>query len=189
MNRLAFGSVLVAFSLGGGRAVAAQQAVLPSHGTARIELTLDVATTTEDGLPAALRFTLRNIGDVPVEIPPPAIDCIVSDGSIRIKAVIHFDGPEGVRRGHGCGGGVSHEPSLLVRIRTEWFHLRPGEYLTFMGDARNMIDRSDKPATYEYWAVYEPPKLTAKELGIVAQNGFVIPSEPVESDSLQFHMP
>jgi hypothetical protein len=168
---------------------AAQQTTAASKEVARLDLSIEVATTTDAGLPAALRFTLTNAGNVPVEVPFPAMDCDGPDGSIRIQTVIHFDEGEGQRFGHGCGGSVSDRPTLLVRIRTRWFHLRPGEYLTFTGDARSMIDLADKPATYEYWAVYEPPALTAGDRAAVTRNGLVVPSEPVESNSLEFHAP
>ena len=154
----------------------------------RLELTMEVATTTQDGLPAALRFTLANIGSVAVEIPWPAIDCAGSNGSIRIETVVRFDGPQpGETYGHGCGGGVDHELPLLDQIRTQWFHLRPGEYLVFTGDRRNMIDKAGAPATYEYRAIYYPPDLTPAQRLLAAKNGYLIPSETVESDSLRYH--
>lgn len=188
MKILAFGCLFLALSVT-PRSCPSQQPAAASPGVARLELTMEIAATTEDGQPTALRFTLRNIGAVSVDIPAPAIDCTGGNGSIRIRTVIHFDGSQGTGRGHGCGGGVFDGPVLLVRIRTQWFHLRPGEYLIFTGDARSMIDRADKPATYEYWAVYDPPALTAEEQTVVVRNGYVVPSEPVESDSLHFHMP
>jgi hypothetical protein len=153
----------------------------------RLELTMEVATTTNDGLPAALRFTLVNIGSVPVDIPLPAIDCSGPNGSIRIHAEVHYDGPMSTGYGHGCGGGVTDGPSFLEKIRREWLRLRPGEYLTFLGDRRTMVDKANVPATYEIHAIYTPPALTPLERSIAAQNGFVVPAEAVESDSLSYH--
>lgn len=186
MKGLVLGCAFLALS-------AASQRVVPQSAAANppgvvLDLTMEVATT-DHGLPAALRFTLTNIGNVAVEIPVPAIDCLSSNGSIRIKTVIHFDGPAGSAGGHGCGGGMDYQGSLLDIIRKQWFHLRPGEYLSFTGDARTMIDRADKPATYEYWAVYDPPELSQGERAIVAQSGLIIPSAAVESNTLEFHMP
>lgn len=161
---------------------------LPDPPGVRLELTMEVATNTETGLPAALRFTLTNVGSVAVEIPWPAIDCGGSNGSIRIETVVHFDGPTpGTGHGHGCGGGIGEGLPFLDQIKKQWFHLRPGEYLTFMGDCRNMIDKADAPATYEYRAIYYPPRLTPEQRALAAKSGYFIPSERVESDSLRYH--
>jgi len=153
----------------------------------RLELTLEVATATNDGLPAALRFTLTNIGSVPVDIPMPAIDCTGSNGSIRIRAEVQFDRPTGTGRGHSCSSGQSDGPSFLEKLRNQWFRLRPGEYLTFLGDRRTMVDKADAPASYEIHAIYTPPRLTPEERAIAARNGFVVPAEAVESNSMRYH--
>lgn len=154
----------------------------------RLELTMDVATTTEDGLPEALQFTLTNVGSVAVAIPAPAIDCNETSGSIRIEVQVHFDGPKGKGTGHGCGSEVSGRGLPFVeRVRREWLHLRPGEHLIFFGDRRRIIDKAGAPATYEFRAVYMPPALSPEQRALAAQNGIAVPAEDVESDSIQYH--
>jgi len=160
---------------------------LPEPPGVRLELTMEVATTTNDGLPAALRFTLTNIGSVPIDIPMPAIDCTGSNGSIRVRSEVHFDGTVRAAHGHGCGGGVLDGLPFVEKVRSSWFRLRPGEYLIFMGDRRTMVDKADAAATYEIHAIYIPPKLTPEERRLASQNGFVIPAKTVESNSVSYH--
>ncbi len=59
--------------------------------------------------------------------------------------------------------------------------------LLAMGDRRTMVDKADAPATYEIHAIYMPPELTPDQRRLAAQNGFVIPAERVESDSIRYH--
>ena len=155
----------------------------------QLELTMDVATTTDDGLPVALRFTLTNIGNVAVDLSMPAIDCFGSNGSIHVRSVARLDGPGTPAGGHGCVGGGFDGPSFAERVKSSWFHLRPGEFLTFIGDRRTMVDLAGGPATYDYWAEYEPPSLTEKERAELADEGRYAPSEKVSSGHLGFSQP
>jgi hypothetical protein len=167
---------------------AAAQDRQPDPPAVRLELTMEIATTTDNGLPAALRFTLTNIGSVAVDLPHPSISCPGSPvGDIRIETVIHFDGKEGAVGGYGCGGSYVHDLSFVAEIKRNWFHLRPGEYLVFTGDRRTMITKASEPATYEYHAVYAPPLLTPEQRNLAAQAGYIIPTETVESDPMQYH--
>ncbi len=152
----------------------------------QLELTMDVATTTDDGLPAALRFTITNIGNVAVDMPMPAIDCQGSNGAIRVPSVARLDGPGTPAGGHGCGGGIYGGLSFMEGVKSRWFHLRPGEYLTFIGDRRAMVDRAGGPATYEYWAEYDPPSLTKNERAELADDGYFVPTEKVLSAHLSY---
>jgi hypothetical protein len=152
----------------------------------QLELTMEVATTTDDGLPAALRFTLKNIGNVAVEMPMPAIDCLGPNGAIRVRSVVRLDGPSNGGTGHGCGGGMADGPSFTERFKSSWFHLLPGESLTFIGDRRSMVDRMNGPATYDYWAEYEPPSLTEKERSELAEGGYFAPREKITSAHLSY---
>jgi hypothetical protein len=145
-----------------------------------LELTMEVATTTEDGLPEALRFTLTNAGNVAVDLPMPAIDCLGENGAIRVPSLARLDGP-GTIGGHGSGSGGTGGPTFLERVKSSWLHLRPGEYLTFSGDRRSLVDRASGPATYEYWAEYEPPFLTSEERKELTEGGYAVPTEKVES--------
>lgn len=167
---------------------AAAQARLVNPPGVKLELTMEVATTTEDGLPEALQFTLTNVGSVAVSIPAPAIDCGGSNGSIFVEVQIHFDGPEGPKAGHGCGGSIMGSAlPFAEKVRKEWLHLRPGDHLTFFGDRRRMVDKAGAPATYEIRAVYTPPALLAEQRAQAARNGILVPVQDVESDPIQYH--
>jgi len=159
-------------------------AELPSP--AQLELTMEVATTTEDGLPAALRFRLTNIGGVAVDMPIPAIDCQGANGTVRVRSVVRLDGPSSGGTGHGCGSGSGDGPSFSQRVKSSWLHLLPGEYLTFTGDRRYMVDRVNGPATYEYWAEYEPPSLTREQRDVLVEGGYLAPTEKVVSAHLSY---
>jgi hypothetical protein len=155
----------------------------------QLELTMEVATTTEDGLPAALRFTLTNIGNVAGDMPYPGIDCHGSNGGIFVRAKVRLDGPSNGGSGHSCAGGLIDGPSFSEMVKSSWVHLRPGESLTFTGDRRNMLDRVNGPATYDYWAEYESPPLTEKERAELAEEGRYAPSEKTVSAHLRFSQP
>jgi hypothetical protein len=170
-----------------GRA-AAQQKPAPMS-LAQLELTMDVATTTSEGLPAALRFTLKNSGYTALDIPLPSLDCSGINGSIRVRVAVHHEGPETSGRGHACMIGTDHEPPLADRVKTQWFHLLPGESLTLTGDRRRLVDKADGPATYEFWAEYEPPPLTPADRDRLAQDGYIVPSVSIDSDHLSYSEP
>lgn len=152
----------------------------------QLELAMEVATTTEDGLPAALRFTLTNIGNVAVDMPIPAIDCQGPNGAIRVPSVARLDGPGTPAGGHGCGGGMTDGYTFAERVKSTWLHLLPGEYLTFIGDRRLLVDRAGGPATYEYWAEYEPPIITMEQRVELEQGGYFVPTEKVVSAHLSY---
>lgn len=165
---------------------AGQQPAQRQADPVQLELTMEVATTTNDGSPAALRFTLTNVGYSAVDLPIPAIDCSGDSGSIVIRAVVHQEGPGSGAYGHGCGSGMGDAPPFLKRVKSTWFHLRPGEYLTFTGDLRFMLDKVGGPATYTYWAEYYPPKLTPKQRSELEQNGYLAPTSTVKSEPLRY---
>jgi hypothetical protein len=168
---------------------AGQQAAQKQADPAQLELAMEVATTTDDGSPAALRFTLTNAGYSAVDLPIPAIDCAGDGGSIVIRAVVLQEGPGSGGYGHGCGGGMGDLPPFLARVKSTWLHLRPGEYLTFTGDLRTMLDKVNGPATYTYWAEYYPPRLTGEERNELRQNGYVVPTSTAKSEPLLYAQP
>ncbi|HEV2133016.1 MAG TPA: hypothetical protein VGR47_02015 [Terracidiphilus sp.] len=168
---------------------AGHQAAQKRADPVQLELTMDVATTTNDGSPAAVRFTLTNAGYSAVDLPIPAIDCSGDVGSIVVRAVVHQEGPGSGGYGHGCGGGMGDLPPFLTRVKSTWLHLRPGEYLTFTGDLRSMLDKVNGPATYTYWAEYQPPELSPKERNELNQNGYLVPTSTVKSEPLRYSQP
>jgi hypothetical protein len=146
---------------------------------------MEVATTTDDGAPETLRFTLTNVGNSTINLPRPSVDCSGENGVIVLHSIVR-DTSSGSGHGHGCSIGATDEPTLMERVEKSWLHLRPGESLTFLGDCRQMLDRVDGPATYEYWAAYEPPKLSTVERRQLAGAGYNVPSEKIETSHLTF---
>lgn len=157
-------------------------------GEIRLELKMEVATTNEDGSPQALRFTLANVGERAVMLPLPAIDCSGDAGRIHVLSKVVSGSPDEGGVGHGCAswteGGVR---PILERIKKEWLHLEPGEFLAFTGDGRSIIDKSNGNLEYEFWAEYEPPKLRDEERKEAISAGLLFPTEPVTSGHLTFY--
>ncbi len=148
---------------------------------------MEVATTNDDGSPQALRFTLTNAGNRDLEVPLPGVDCEMNRGSIHVGSKIIAGNPKGIGGGHGCGVGDSaRSAGFIEEIKTSWYHLQPGEYLVFIGDARRMIDKTEGTLTYEYWAEYEPPRLTNAELRAAEAEGYLVPSAKAVSAHMTF---
>ena len=153
----------------------------------KLGLTLEVATTNEDGSPQALRFTLTNEGDTGVDLPMPALDCVTSNGRVYLHSKIITGKTGELGFGHGCGSGGGHGyRSSVARIKTEWLHLEPGEFLVFTGDGRTMLDKSEGLITYEYWAEYEPPKLSEEDRIQAHEAGYAVPAHSVTSWHLTY---
>lgn len=179
------GSILMV-ALGIGR-IDAQTAGEKAPSLTHLALRMEVATTNDDGSPQALRFTLTNEGSFAVVLPMPAMDCITGNGRVHLQSKIIAGKPVGSGSGHGCGSSGGHgEASIVERIKKEWLQLEPGEFLAFTGDGRSMLDKSNGLITYEYWAEYEPPKLSETDRNRAQEAGYETPIESVTSAHLTF---
>jgi hypothetical protein len=165
--------------------VRAQQMPQPHADPAGLELSAEVAATTDDGIPSAFRVTLRNVGNVAVDLPMLE-SCVPHGGGASISWFWHpADAAlgEGAGGGEGCGPGTG--PSFLERVRSKWIRLRPGEFLTIGRSVRGIFD-SLKAGTVTYWFTYTPPQGTADELAELQQKGYVLPSRKLETAHLSF---
>jgi len=129
-----------------------------------------------------LRITLRNVGNIAVDLAMPNIGCPGGDGAVFVQYRWHSNDPNDLSGyGWGCGGGgLDHQLSLLTRVREEWIRLQPGEFVTQSTNIRDRF-KGMKPGTIEYWAEYSPPTLTTKEMEELWEAGFVIPTESLKS--------
>ena len=153
---------------------------------AQLDLASEVATTTDDGQPAALRITLKNIGSITVDLPMPGIGCSGPDGAVQALLTWHSNDPEDKSGyGFGCGGAVSDRLGLVERVRKEWIRLRPNETLTFTENLRSRISNW-KPGTVEYQVEYEPPSLNPEELKQLEAAGYVVPTEEIRTEIRTF---
>jgi hypothetical protein len=143
----------------------------------RLEVTLETAATTEDGYPSALRITLRNIGDGPVDMPMPGT-CQGEDGALHLQFMWHSE--DGHGSGGGCGGGLTDRSPLMDRARNEWLRLQPGEFLIMTKDLRPFF-RNLEAGTAEYWIEYDPPALSSDERLQLQRTGYFVPTEKVET--------
>lgn len=155
---------------------------------AKLELTMEVATTDDDGYPSALMITIRNVGDVPVDMPVLKGDCSPDNG-FRIETGWTPDKPDGHGYGSGGGCGIGDGPSLQSRIEHAWVRLRPGESMT-QTERFNWggYARGAGSGTVEYWVEYTPPAITEKEATILKQAGYLIPTETLETQHSSFHV-
>ena len=142
-----------------GVCTAAQQKAA-EKSLAQLELTMEVATTTDDGYPAALRITLRNVGVVTIDLPLLKTSC-TPEGGIDLQMRWTANDPTHLGFGWGGGCGSGDNLSLLKRIKEQWIRLRPGEYMTMTESIRGRVAELTS-GTLEYWAEYIPPEVSAR---------------------------
>ncbi|HEX4321113.1 MAG TPA: hypothetical protein VHZ52_09425 [Acidobacteriaceae bacterium] len=167
-------------------AILAQQKTHKPISLARLEVSSEVAATTRQGQPAVLRITLKNVGNISVDLPMPNSGCTNEDGSVIVRLVWSSSDPDDhTGFGEACGGGVTDCPSLMDRARDEWVHLLPGEFLTFNENIHTRTARW-KPGNVEYWVTYDPPRLNVKDISELQAAGFIVPDEKLTTDHKTF---
>jgi hypothetical protein len=169
-----------------GSVAAGQQKPEKPASPAHLELAMEAAATTEEGYPSVLRVTVKNVGNVAVDMPMPVIGCLPLGGHIAVQLNWRPNDPKSTSgRGWGMGCGQSDMPSLMDRVRNQWIRLRPGESVT---SSENMYERLGKldPGTVEYWVEYVPPEASAKELVELQQAGYIVPTERIETAHQSF---
>ena len=168
-------------AVGAGIGADSQSAGKKPLSLAHLELTAEVAATTDEGYPSALRVTVRNVGNLVVTMPILGGDCHPDNG-VKVESFwISIDEQSGTGGGGGCG--ISDQPSLLARARQKWIRLAPGEFMTTM----LQLDAPNKGAgTLEYWVEYTPPDATAREVDDLMQAGIVVPTEKLTTEHRTF---
>lgn len=148
---------------------------------AQLELTAEVAASTAEGYPAALRVTLRNVGILSVTMPLLGTGCHPDNGLQLESGWMSIDEKRGIGGGVGCGMG--DRPPLQKRVESEWIRLAPGEFMTTM---LRMEIPSRQPGTIEYWAQYTPPDATERERAALLRAGYLIPTEKLQTEHRAF---
>ena len=152
-----------------------------------LELTTEVAATTEEGYPSVLRITIKNVGNVAVDMPMPMVPCVPGGGGVEMRFEWNSSDP-GDHSGVGTTGTScwqEHFASLMYRVSHDWIHLQPGEFITVSESLRGRFQEI-RPGTVEYWVEYVPPEVTPKELVELQQAGYNIPTEQIETDYRTF---
>jgi hypothetical protein len=167
--------------------IAGQQKPEKPVNPAHLELTVEVAATTEEGYPSVLRVTVKNAGNVAVDMPMPKFPCIPGGGGVEIRVQWHPKTTKdhtGTFYGHsGCS--QDHFASLMIRVQEDWIRLRPGEFIVVSDNFRTKLQNL-KRGTVEYWVEYVPPEASAKDLAELQQAGYIIPTEKIETAHLSF---
>jgi hypothetical protein len=176
-------AALIAVVCAAGQCASGQPEPKKSLTPAQLELTAEVAATTDDGYPAALRVTIKNVGTVDVDMPVLGLQCL-PDSVVTISVI--WTPNDRSNGGNGGGGGCwGHAAPFKIRVENEWVRLRPGEYLTTREGIRDKI-RSFGPGTVEYWVEYKPPKATPAEIAELLQAGYIIPTETLHTEHQSF---
>jgi hypothetical protein len=179
--------VLVLASLMVSGSAGAQGKRTKPESPAKLELSVEIATTDDDGNPSALRITITNVGGAPVDMPVLQEGCAPENG-IRVQAIWSTDSSGiGVGRGNPCG--IFDGPSLEYRMRREWVRLRSGEFMTATRRAGWTDFRRDGSGTVEYWVEYTPPAFTDEQAARLQRAGYIIPTEKLETKHSSFHIP
>jgi hypothetical protein len=148
---------------------------------------MEVATTNDDGYPSALRITITNVSEVPVDMPVLQKDCSPDNG-FRIEASwTSDDGEFGPGRGFGCRS--IDQPGLMNRVQREWVRLRPGEWMT----QTERLDWSDylmggRSGTVEYWVEYWPPILTSQDTASLSRASYNVSTQKLVTPHASFHI-
>ena len=146
--------------------VSGQTATRRQASPAQLQVSMEIATTTDDGRPSSLRVAVKNVGNVTVWMPVLGQECtyvhVKWGGLLEVSAC-------------GISGIQSQNAERIVR---DWVQLRPGEFMSSTVAVRSPTDGRGK----EYWVVYEPPQATKEEVNELLQSGYAIPTEKVETE-------
>jgi len=165
----------------------AQPKAEKAQSLARLELSMEIATTNEDGYPSSLRITVKNVGGIPVDMPVPKQECSPDKG-LRIQTNWVPDEPTNHGFGSGWGCGMGDQPSLLFRVQHTWVRLRPGESMTDTERLTWSNGGENVPGSVEYWVEYTPPDATPAEVAGLLEEGYVIPTEKLTTEHASFHV-
>lgn len=180
-------AVVLAGSVCCAASVWAQVKPVVEASPAQLELTAEVAATNEQGQPAALRISLKNAGNVAVDLPMLEMGCGGEDGGYDLKLDWHPNDTKYPTPGLGCGRGFGDRPSLMTRAQNEWLRLQPGEFITVTESLRSTFGEFRR-GTMEYWVEYVPPVLSQQEQSELRQAGYVFPTEKVRTQSRRFRV-
>ena len=149
----------------------------------QLDLSVETATTTDDGKPSSFRITLKNVGSITVDLPMPEANCVVGGGGIEIRSLWYSGDPAtgslGISAGTGCG--MDHFPSLQYRVQNQWIRLRPGESVVVSASVRREFISAEK-GNLELWAEYTPPELKDGERAELQEGGMLAPMKNIESE-------
>ena len=175
-------AALIAVVCVAGECASAQSMPKQPPSPANLELTAEVAATTDDGYPSALRVTIKNVGNVAVDMPMLAPVC--ADAGVKVWVTWTANNASPFTRSWAGSCGSSSAP-IVQQIEEHWVRLRPGEFMTTSLSLRDDI-RGLGPGIVEYWAVYFPPRVNPKDAADVLQAGYIIPAKILSTEHQTF---
>lgn len=164
----------------------AQKAPRPPANSGKLELSSEVATTTEEGCPSSVRVTITNVGYTPAIMPTLRQGLCGPERGIHV--VMTWTAAD---RHSGSGGSwddcVGSGLTVQSLIRRSWVLLRPGEFMTETIDLRGRY--SDyQPGTVTYHIEYLPPAASPKDIAGQAALGYFIPTEALATADESFDL-
>jgi len=149
----------------------------------QLELSMEAATTTDDGKPSSFRITLKNVGSLAADLPMPEARCVVGGGGIEIRSLWYSGDPATRSSGFSAGAtcGMDHFPSLQYRVQNQWIRLRPVESVVVSVSVRREFISAEK-GELEFWAEYTPPDLKDGERAELQESGLFAPMKKIETE-------
>lgn len=152
--------------------------------SSRLQLSVEVATTTEEGTPSSVQVTITNIASAPAIMP------VLHQGICAPERGIHVEMTWVAADRRTGSGGSSNDCAgsgltVSTLIRKDWVLLRPGESMTETIGLRGRY--SDyQPGTVTYHIEYLPPAASPKDIAGQAALGYFIPTESLATADESF---
>jgi hypothetical protein len=157
-----------------------------------LELRLTASAGKTGAFPASFTFTLTNISDHSVRVPPPGVACDGENGTFKLHVVFTSDEPQNTVKGYVCMVGMGDQPDILSRAQN-WPELAPAQSISrerkTSEEVMNLFPPNPLPGRYVFSATYTPPHFTDAETLKLHAAGIALPEEPLTSDKLTYVVP
>jgi hypothetical protein len=157
-----------------------------------LELRLTASTEKTGVSPVSFTFTLTNISDHSVRVPPPGVACDGENGTFKLHVVFTPEEPQNTVTGYVCAVGMGDQPDILSRARS-WPELAPAQSISrerkTSEEMIHLFPTNPLPGRYVFSATYTPPHFTDAETLKLQTAGIALPVEPLTSEKLTYVVP
>lgn len=152
--------------------------------SSRLQLSAEVATTTEEGYPSSVQVTITNIASASAIMPVLREGICTPERGIRLE-MTWAAADRRTGSGKSFNNCVDSGLPVSTLIRKDWVLLRPGESMTETIGLRGRY--SDyQPGTITYRIEYLPPAASPQDLAGQAALGYFIPTESLSTPDQSF---
>lgn len=155
-----------------------------SQEIAKLELRLKPGKLV-NGVPESFTFVFVNVGDHDIRMPQPSLCSDSVFGTLYLGLEVE---PPRTVGGFGCGGsigGSGHQNTMLESAKN-WKVLKPGESLKASFAGSKLFSTQQAPGRYDFWAEYNPPKISAEDRQTLTEAGIDFPRTHLVSSHLIF---